>query len=428
MSNLIDADTVNVTVNETNNQVSVGILGIQGPAGDGGSSGSTDVFGLISTGNADLRYYSINNPSGYITGFNSGLYYLVSNPEDYIRSNTALFVNTTGSQLITGTKIFVNMMGTDSLTDLYAQDVIIDLLNKVTYDSQPVPSIDWENRELFGEGGAGVTLDWWNRSLYGDWTKNGNYILTNLDSGNLQTQIDIEKNKNSITGISITGSDAITGLVNIVGVYGTNIILSGNTIGISGGDTSSSSSSQNILNAITGSGTVNYIPKFINGSGLNNGPIAVDNNGKVYFTNDVIHNSLGQGSIWYWRGLHLDDGQNLAFGPSVQAGSWDLSIGRYAAGVAQIGTTANNALGSLILNNLTANGTGFFNKVGINTSNPISTLDVSGNITCSGINLRSLPPAASSSPGNVGQITWDTGWLYVCTSGNTWKRVGLSTW
>lgn len=46
---------------------------------------------------------------------------------------------------------------------------------------------------------------------------------------------------NPITGIQVTGSNTITGLISIVGIYGTNVLLSGdNTIGISGGGSSSS--------------------------------------------------------------------------------------------------------------------------------------------------------------------------------------------
>lgn len=37
-------------------------------------------------------------------------------------------------------------------------------------------------------------------------------------------------------------------------------------------------------------------------------------------------------------------------------------------------------------------------------------------------------PANSSSTGTAGQIAWDTGYLYICTANNTWKRAALSTW
>jgi hypothetical protein len=38
----------------------------------------------------------------------------------------------------------------------------------------------------------------------------------------------------------------------------------------------------------------------------------------------------------------------------------------------------------------------------------------------------SNPPAHNNSTGVVGQITWDSGYVYVCTAANTWKRVALN--
>jgi hypothetical protein len=37
-------------------------------------------------------------------------------------------------------------------------------------------------------------------------------------------------------------------------------------------------------------------------------------------------------------------------------------------------------------------------------------------------------PASSSAAGTTGQIIWDTNYIYVCVSTNTWKRSALSTW
>lgn len=36
-------------------------------------------------------------------------------------------------------------------------------------------------------------------------------------------------------------------------------------------------------------------------------------------------------------------------------------------------------------------------------------------------------PASSSATGKAGSVCWDTGFLYVCTATNTWKRAALST-
>ena len=37
-------------------------------------------------------------------------------------------------------------------------------------------------------------------------------------------------------------------------------------------------------------------------------------------------------------------------------------------------------------------------------------------------------PVTASSPGVTGQVATDTGYIYVCTATNTWKRVAIATW
>ena len=37
-------------------------------------------------------------------------------------------------------------------------------------------------------------------------------------------------------------------------------------------------------------------------------------------------------------------------------------------------------------------------------------------------------PATAAATGTVGQIEWDSGFIYVCTATNTWKRAALATW
>lgn len=50
-------------------------------------------------------------------------------------------------------------------------------------------------------------------------------------------------------------------------------------------------------------------------------------------------------------------------------------------------------------------------------------------IDAGGLTLAaSRVPATATSPGTVGMIGWDTGFLYVCTATNTWKRVAIATW
>lgn len=37
-------------------------------------------------------------------------------------------------------------------------------------------------------------------------------------------------------------------------------------------------------------------------------------------------------------------------------------------------------------------------------------------------------PANAAAAGTAGTIAWDTGFVYVCTAANTWKRVAIATW
>ena len=48
-----------------------------------------------------------------------------------------------------------------------------------------------------------------------------------------------------------------------------------------------------------------------------------------------------------------------------------------------------------------------------------------------GQNLRlrtSRTPASATAAGNAGEICWDSGFIYVCTATNTWKRVAIAAW
>ena len=41
------------------------------------------------------------------------------------------------------------------------------------------------------------------------------------------------------------------------------------------------------------------------------------------------------------------------------------------------------------------------------------------------IHSLSATPATSTATGTVGTISWDTGYIYICTAANTWKRVAI---
>jgi hypothetical protein len=44
-----------------------------------------------------------------------------------------------------------------------------------------------------------------------------------------------------------------------------------------------------------------------------------------------------------------------------------------------------------------------------------------------GVVMPLITPSSSSATGKAGSIVWDTGFIYICTATNTWKRVALSS-
>ncbi len=58
--------------------------------------------------------------------------------------------------------------------------------------------------------------------------------------------------------------------------------------------------------------------------------------------------------------------------------------------------------------------------VGTNAAAPLVNTDE--------LRVASDPPATAASAGTTGTITWDSGFLYVCISPDTWVRTALATW
>lgn len=44
------------------------------------------------------------------------------------------------------------------------------------------------------------------------------------------------------------------------------------------------------------------------------------------------------------------------------------------------------------------------------------------------VNIPTATPASAAATGTTGDIAWDSGFVYVCTGTNTWKRVAIATW
>jgi hypothetical protein len=44
------------------------------------------------------------------------------------------------------------------------------------------------------------------------------------------------------------------------------------------------------------------------------------------------------------------------------------------------------------------------------------------------LTVPSTPPASAGAAGTAGTVTWDAGFIYVCTATNTWKRAAIAAW
>jgi hypothetical protein len=69
------------------------------------------------SGFVDNKYYTKDNPSGFITGIDLSNYYTKNNPSGYITNQNVVF--TTGDQNIDGTKTFSNKLIANSGADIY---------------------------------------------------------------------------------------------------------------------------------------------------------------------------------------------------------------------------------------------------------------------------------------------------------------------
>lgn len=121
---------------------------------------------------------------------------------------------------------------------------------------------------------------------------------------------------------------------------------------------------------------------------------------------------------------NISTASNLIVGGAVSANG-PLTVG------------AVTSTGNVFANNFSANGNlsvGNITTVGnIQTSN-ISTisatageLDVLGVMSVSGGIKQNPYTKLGNSPGQVGQIVWDTNYIYVCTATNVWKRAALTS-
>ena len=97
-----------------------------------------------------------------------------------------------------------------------------------------------------------------------------------------------------------------------------------------------------------------------------------------------------------------------------------------ASGVGFIGTSTNHPLAFRINNGETARiDTSGRLLVGTSTDSGGALLQINGNR----IRIATAKtPASATDTGVAGEVCWDSGYIYVCTATNTWKRAALATW
>ena len=89
-----------------------------------------------------------------------------------------------------------------------------------------------------------------------------------------------------------------------------------------------------------------------------------------------------------------------------------LATGNLVGGNANISTSVNTLL---------------VNAANITAGNISATqITTTGNASIGGILSSPQKTKLSNDPGIVGEICWDSGYIYVCIAGNTWARAGLT--
>jgi len=90
------------------------------------------------------------------------------------------------------------------------------------------------------------------------------------------------------------------------------------------------------------------------------------------------------------------------------------------SGKLEVYNTGSQAGGTL---NINTGGGGAVN-FGSGTATFAGAATIAGTV----IHTLSATPATSTATGTVGTISWDSGYIYICTSANTWKRVAIGSW
>ena len=143
---------------------------------------------------------------------------------------------------------------------------------------------------------------------------------------------------------------------------------------------------------------------------------------KVWFYGDSSVTSFGFGQNGGANG-------NSYYGDNDEIGAWQDNKHSFRLGGTGTLILSNSDLGSggIASRNLSVNATTYKNSFAVGGVN--ITMDMDDAAFCSNLVIRNpTVPATAADTGVVGQISWDTDYMYVCTASNTWKRTAIATW
>jgi hypothetical protein len=174
------------------------------------------------------------------------------------------------------------------------------------------------------------------------------------------------------------------------------------------------------------------------------GSMRLHDNANLYLGTTGTTRYLGYNGSLVWLAAAADNAiMKITYGGAGgyllfdQFGSGE--VGRISSGVltwqksavfnAANGNNSVRIAGKTDANMLYANGT--TDNVGVGTNSPLDKLHVAGNLRVTGDTIRlqtAKTPASAVATGSVGDMSWDTNFMYVCIATNTWKRMALSSW
>ena len=276
--------------------------------------------------------------------------------------------------------------------------------------------------------------------MYGTWTSGTTFEALNLEGQSL-ANFEIGPMKGSVGGV-------LRGLT--IGGYATESASISPWMTFTNTGAASLSSTLAVTGVATFGTTVNCNANVVIGTNLAvtgastlSGALVVDDQvyirtGSLYFdsygTHSGIRNRRANGTlasptqvlsgdlIGFWNALGYHDG--AAF-HTISGGTMQFTATENYTSTAQ-GTSFRIGLCAA---GTTTNTTRFFISdagfVGIGVLTPTVIFDINGN----GMRIRTArTPASATASGNAGEICWDSGFVYVCTATNTWKRAAIATW